>query len=268
MSIYLATGMENKAMEEETRLDITDHEASQIKGTFAITLPPSQQAEQKNIFKNKFWQGKPSPPRKGIAAMMGAVGMLRDIAIRQAGQDDIQKHIVEVLKGDEDKEKRLKVLNYFRDNWNTINKDKNLKYTRPETIFKLKAESGKSPDSKSLTIIFSPVHLAIIYNSEDVLENIYKHMDEDPEYFVDIVNLKLGTNLTQEDLAEFTNIPDEACALSSIFLCVKYNIKALQRIIEISKKHKLFDNLIMSEELRGMNLLHFSTLNKTLSSIK
>ena len=144
----------------------------------------------------------------------------------------------------------------------------NLKYPRPETILKIKSESGKSPESKSLSIVFSPVHLAIIYNSEEVLENVFEHMDDDPDYFEYIANLKLGTNLTQEDLDEFMNIPDEACAPSSILLCVKYNVKALQRILVIAKKHKLFDKLMESKELRGMNLLHFSTLNKTLECIR
>ena len=263
--------MDNRAMEEETRLDITDHEANQVKGTFAITLPPSQQAQQKNVFKNKFWQGRPSPPRKGIAAVMGAFGMFRDIGLSIAGVDDMVKHIVDVLKGDKDEEKKQRVFEYFKNNWSTINKDKDLKYRRPETISQLKTEGSKSsptPRSKSLNIIFSPVHLAIIYNSRDILANMFEHMDEDLEYFDHISNLKLGTNLTQEDLDVYTNIPDEACALSTIFLCVKYNIEALRKMLAIAQKHKLFDKLINSKELRGMNLLHFSTLNKSIECIQ
>ena len=261
------------AMEQETSLNISDHEASQIRGTFAITLPPSQQAQQKNVFKNKFWQGRPSPPRKGIAALMQAAGVFRDFGVKLAGVDDIAKHIVEVLKGDKDQDKKKRVLEYFQNNWRTMNKDINLKFRRPETISQPKTEKSKSPadpqkTSKSLSIIFSPIHLAVIYNSEDILEDIYKHMEEDSEFCGEMLNLKLGTNLTVEDFEVYTNIPDEACALSTIFLCVKYNIDALRKMTEIAKKHSLFEDLVNSKEMRGMNLLHFSTLNKSLECIQ
>ena len=56
--------------------------------------------------------------------------------------------------------------------------------------------SKDASGSKSLSIVFSPVDLAIIYNSEEVLENVFEHMDDDPDYFEYIANLKLGTNMT------------------------------------------------------------------------
>eukprot|EP00092_Neocalanus_flemingeri_P010489 GFUD01011300.1.p1 GENE.GFUD01011300.1~~GFUD01011300.1.p1 ORF type:complete len:769 (+),score=191.85 GFUD01011300.1:38-2344(+) len=258
-------------MEKETSLTITDHEASQIPSGFAITLPPSQQAPEKNVFQNKFWQGRPSPPRKGVAALMQAAGVFRDIAIKMAGADDIAKHIVDVLKGDKDEAKKTKVLQYFKDNWNTINKD--IKYHRPEKISLPLTTPDKSAAThqanfKSLNITFSPVHLAVIYDCKDVLAEIFKHMEEDPEFCKQVLNLKLGTNLILEDLEVYTNIPDEACALSTVFLCVKYNADALGEILEISKKHKMFDDVMGAKEMRGMNLLHFSTMNKSLDCIQ
>ena len=93
-------------------------------------------------------------------------------------------------------------------------------------------------------------------------------MEEDSEFCGEMLNLKLGTNLTVEDLGLYANIPDEACALSTIFLCVKYNTDALRKMTEIAKKHSLFDDLVNSKEMRGMNLLHFSTLNKSLECIQ
>ena len=83
-------------MEKDTSLNISDHDASQIPNTFAITLPPS-----------KFWQGRPSPPKKGVFALMQAAGELRTFGINLLNLDgvgppivDIQKYIVDVLKGE------------------------------------------------------------------------------------------------------------------------------------------------------------------------
>ena len=281
-------------MEKDTSLNISDHDASQIPNTFAITLPPSQQAPEKNVFQNKFWQGRPSPPKKGVFALMQAAGELRTFGINLLNLDgvgppivDIQKYIVDVLKGEpvladaslqvaaskEYEDKKEKVTQYFKDNWETINKNASIQYHRPEKISLPTTQPSHSanppnPNSKSVNTKYRPVHLAVIYNCKDILEEIFTHMEEDSEFCREVLNLEVETNLTSDDLNLYTKIPDEACALSTVFLCVKYNPDALMKILQIAKQHKMFDDVMNAKEMRGMNLLHFSTLNKSLECIQ
>ena len=94
-------------------------------------------------------------------------------------------------------------------------------------------------------------------------------MTEDAEFAREVLlELKVETNLEKEDLDKYEDIPDEACALSAPFLCVRYNQEAMDKFIAIARKENLLDEVIIDKELSGMNLLHFSTQNEKLDCIK
>ena len=44
-------------------MESTEHELSTLQEGFAIYLPPSQQAQERGAFSNKFWHKKPTPRR-------------------------------------------------------------------------------------------------------------------------------------------------------------------------------------------------------------
>ena len=170
-------------------------------------------------------------------------------------------------------DKKEKVRQYFKDNWQTINKNASIQYHRPEKISLPTTQPSHSsnppnPNSKSVNTKYRPVHLSVIYNCKDILEEIFTHMEEDSEFCREVLNLEVETNLTSDDLNLYTKIPDEAYALSTVFLCVKYNPDALMKILQIAKQDKMFDDLMNAKEMRGMNLLHFSTLNISLECIQ
>ena len=59
----VVTRHSSKLLKVDKMAKATEYELGQIKEGFAITLPPSYQVNTANRFANKFWQGKPSPPR-------------------------------------------------------------------------------------------------------------------------------------------------------------------------------------------------------------
>ena len=188
-----------------------------------------------------------------------------DYAVQLHNQGDIVKGIEDVIKGDKDEAKQIRVLQYFKDNWNSINKK--FKYSLKEELITNKNRSEVLP--KTLIMQYSPVLLAVIFKCDFILSEVYTHMIEDAEFAREVLlDLKVDTNLEKENLDKYEDIPDEACGLSAPFLCVKYNPEALGEILEIAQIQNLLNGVMSYKEMRGMNLLHFSTKNITLECIK
>ena len=63
-------------------------------------------------------------------------------------------------------------------------------------------------------------------------------------------------------------MPDEFSALNTVFLAVKYNPEALEKILKLAKDHGLLDQIIQEKDANHYNILQFATLNKTADSLK
>lgn len=61
---------------------------------------------------------------------------------------------------------------------------------------------------------------------------------------------------------------DEFSGLSTMFLCVKYNPEALERMLELFRAHGLLDQVLSQKDGRDFNILQFATLNKTTRSLQ
>ena len=183
---------------------------------------------------------------------MASVGVLRTMGVAMAGMEEIDKMIVKTCKGEATEEMKQKVLSYF-------GKEhlKKFKFRRPEKV-----------KEESIETFYYPIHLAIIYNNDEILEIFYNEMEEDKDYFNEVLNLGIETSVTDFDVDKV--YPDEVCGLTPLFLAVKYNAKALSRFLKIAAKHQIpmTDVLKSQQEKRGYNLLQFATFNKTLECMR
>ena len=55
-------------------------------------------------------------------------------------------------------------------------------------------------------------------------------------------------------------VPDEVCGLSTLHLAVKYN-EVVKQMLEIAQSHHLTKEVMEAKDIRGFNILQFSTLN-------
>ena len=187
----------------------------------------------------------------GIAAIGG---FARNFGVAVADVQDLDKLIVRTCKGQTNHEEKQKVLEFFGKSHLKTNK-----FKRPESV---------GPDKVDVDTFYYPVHLALIYNNEELLDIYYSDMEADKDYFREVIDLKVETSL--ECVDNETVYQDEVCGVSTMFLAVKYNEKALSKLLELAAKHSIQTSDIINNqtEMRGFNLLQFSTLNKTLTCMK
>ena len=183
---------------------------------------------------------------------MASAGFLRTMGVAMAGMEEIDKMIVKTCKGEATEEMKQKVMGWF-------GKEhlKKFKFRRPEKV-----------KDESIETFYYPIHLATIYNNNEIMEIFFKDMEEDNAYFNEVINLGIETSVSEFDVNKV--YPDEACGLTPMFLAVKYNAKALARFLKIAAKHEIpMTELLKShQEKRGYNLLQFATFNKTLECMR
>ena len=266
-------------------MEMTENELQNSEIGYPIYLPKSEHAVEKAAFCDRFWQQRPpkqSNP-KGIGQLMKAAGVLWNVAGAAAGidveHDFLDKNLVKVINGkNKSSQIRAKVLQYFKE---TAVKDLQIKkFYRQENL-----DVPEDSQIKSIDTYYYIFHLAVLYNSKEVLEIFYEAMKSNKELCQTALDLRVVTSINPESSplpekdnfnpegvdisANFFKLRDEVCAPSALFLAVKYNAEALQQLVKIADTHGIMDDILSSQrDLRDFNLLQFATKNASIKSLR
>ena len=274
-------------------MEMTENELKDSEIGYPIFLPKSEHAVEKAAFCDRFWQkrlAKQSNP-KGIGQLMKAGGVLMNVAGAAAGvnleQDFLDKNLVKVINGkNKSSQTRQKVLQYIKE---TAVQDLQIKkFYRQENL-----DIPEDSKIKSIDTHYYIFHLAVLYNSKEVLEIFYEAMKSNKESCQTALDLRVETsiiplqritedsplpekdnskdsNLEGVDIsANFFKLRDEVCAPSALFLAVKYNAEALQQLVKIADSHGIMDDILSNQrDFRDFNLLQFATKNASIQSLR
>ena len=181
------------------------------------------------------------------------------------------KHTEEKTIGSEEAEEEIKSLT-----------DSELCTTQsaPSFMKKFKLPTGPE-DNDTVEVFFSPLHLAVIYDSTLVLHIVYQKMQEDVDFFKKALSAKVTNDkdfadkyakylecLAEDPSLEFLEVDDQIFQPTLLHLAIKYNHEVLKRIIEIGKQHRLSTEdlealLLKAHDSRKINVLHFAAMQPT-----
>ena len=252
---------------------MTENELQNSEIGYPIFLPKSEQAVEKAAFSDRFWQQSPPKTKnqKGIANLMKATGELMHVAGAAIGvnveNDFLDKNIVKVINGkNKSSQIREKVLQFIRKNAN-VNDLQIKKFCRQE-----KMDVPENSNIKSIDTHYYIFHLAVLYNSKEILEIFYEAMKSNREFCKSALNLRVDTSINPDEVnisENFFKLRDEVCAPSALFLAVKYNPEALQQLLKIADTHSILDDILSSQkDFREFNLLQYSTRNESIKSLR
>ena len=119
-------------------------------------------------------------------------------------------------------------------------------------------------------LLFSKIHLAIIYNKASLLEIMYKRMKSDLDFCEKVLKQKVSVEYGWCKEEKKYKVPCELFELPTLHLTMKYNDDIFKRMLQIAKAHggSLMDEILQLEDKRGFNLLHMAAYQKTMTSLK
>ena len=178
----------------------------------------------------------------------------------------LDKNLVKVLNGkNKSSQMKEKVLQFIKKD--AVNDLQIKKFCRPE-----KMDVPENSNIKSIDTHYYIFHLAVLYNSKEILEIFYEAMKSNKEFCQSALNLRVDTSINPDevDISEnFFKLRDEVCAPSALFLAVKYNPEALQQMVKIADTHGIMDDILSSQkDFREFNLLQYSTKNESIKSLR
>ena len=136
-------------------------------------------------------------------------------------------------------------------------------------------------DNMTVEVFFSPLHLAVIYDSKLVLSIVYQKMQEDVEFFKKALSAKVTHDkdfddkyakylecVAEDPSLEFIEVDDQIFQPTLLHLAIKYNHEVLKRILEIGKQHQLSAEdletlLLKAHDSRKVNVPHFAAMQPT-----
>ncbi len=253
-------------------MEMTENELENSEIGYPIYLPQSEHAVEKVAFSDRFWQQRPpkAQNQKGIGNLLKAAGELLHVTGAAIGvdvkNDFLDKNLVKVINGkNKSSQTREQVLQFIKEK--AVNDLQIKKFRRQENM-----DVPEDSKIKSIDTHYYILHLAVLYNSKEILEIFYEAMKSNKEFCQMALDLRVDTsiNLDEVDILEnFFKLRDEVCAPSALFLAVKYNPEALQQLVKIADTHGIMDNILSSQrDFKDFNLLQFSTKNSSINSLR
>ena len=253
-------------------MELTEQELQDSKIGYPIYLPKSEHAVGKAAFSDRFWQQRPHKEKnnKGVLEIMKAAGVLVNMAGAVSGVNVetgiLDKNLVKVMNG-KNKSSLIRgtVLKFIKEK--AVNDLHTRKFCRQE-----KLDVPDDSPIKSIDTHYYIFHLAVLYNSKEILEIFYDVMKSNKELCQMALELKVETSIDPAvvDISgNFFKLRDEVCAPTSLFLAIKYNPEALQQLVKIADAHGIMDDILKSQrDYRDFNLLQFATKNKSINSLR
>ena len=111
-----------------------------------------------------------------------------------------------------------------------------------------------------------------MHKNTDILEIVYDKMRIDAAFCRAVINLKVqveDSDLPLDDDIVIWCLPEEVCGLNSMFLAVKYNPEATEKMTQIATSHGIMEKVLEDQvTLQKETLFQLATKNKTTECLR
>ena len=203
----------------------------------------------------------------GLNTMLATVGS----TTTASDISNIKMNIIDVLKGEPmDDTQKQRVDEFFgkEDICTPLEV-----FRKDISLLPIKKGIQSAPDKLVIHLTFSPLHLAIMFGNKIIIDIIKKRMTKSEDFTKEVLNTAVQNDDLLEkahscNIQEAFDLPDEAFNITGLFLAVKYSELALKELMQPFLEHDIMDELFKAKDFRELNLLQFSTFNKTPDCIK